>query len=211
MYKLKSLALAILCMAAASMADAQNWTLNAEASRIAFGSVKKDTVGEVHSFEKISGTVSAEGAAMIEIDLSSVQTLIDIRNERMVEHVFQNAPKANLSAQIDMAAVSALAVGASTVVDTTSRIELAGNTLELDAELYVLRVSEGQVMVATNDMIMLSTADMGLTAGIDKLANLGATHIAINYEPDNPASGHLYRSVGFEPAHQNDLFSGPTS
>lgn len=50
-----------------------------------------------------------------------------------------------------------------------------------------------------------------LTAGIDKLANLGATRIAINYEPDNPASGRLYRSVGFEPARQNGLFSGATS
>lgn len=49
-----------------------------------------------------------------------------------------------------------------------------------------------------------------LTAGIAKLVDLGASRIAINYEPDNPASGHLYRSVGFEPANQKDLFSGAT-
>ena len=172
MYKLKNLAVAALFATLGNMATADSWTLNADASRIAFGSVKKDTVGEVHSFESISGTVGADGAAMIEIDLSSVQTLIDIRNERMVEHVFKNAPKAMLNAQIDMAEVSGLAVGSSTVVDATGNIELAGNALEIDAELFVLRINDAQVMVSTNDMIMLSIADMGLSAGIDKLMEL---------------------------------------
>jgi cytochrome c2 len=172
LYKLKNLAVAALFATLGNMATADSWTLNADASRIAFGSVKKDTVGEVHSFESISGTVGADGAAMIEIDLSSVQTLIDIRNERMVEHVFKNAPKAMLNAQIDMAEVSGLAVGSSTVVDATGNIELAGNALEIDAELFVLRINDAQVMVSTNDMIMLSIADMGLSAGIDKLMEL---------------------------------------
>ena len=71
-----------------------------------------------------------------------------------------------------MAEVTALAVGASTVVEATRNIDLAGNTLELEAELFVLRISDMQVMVSTNDMIMLSIADMGLSAGIDKLMEL---------------------------------------
>lgn len=49
-----------------------------------------------------------------------------------------------------------------------------------------------------------------LTAGVDLLARAGAERISIVYEPDNPASGHLYRSVGFEPDRQTDLFAGPT-
>jgi len=47
-----------------------------------------------------------------------------------------------------------------------------------------------------------------LTAGVDRLAEAGAERISIGYEPDNPASGHLYRSVGFEGVKQTDLFSG---
>lgn len=38
-----------------------------------------------------------------------------------------------------------------------------------------------------------------LTAGVDRLAAAGAERIKICYEPDNPASGHLYRDVGFRP------------
>lgn len=48
-----------------------------------------------------------------------------------------------------------------------------------------------------------------LTAGINRLADAGAKRISIGYEPDNPASGHLYRSVGFVPHSQSDLFAGP--
>jgi len=50
-----------------------------------------------------------------------------------------------------------------------------------------------------------------LTAGIDLLAAAGAGRISICWQPDNPASGHLYRSVGFEPVVQTDLYAGPTS
>lgn len=172
MFKLKFLALAASLVAFGGIASAETWTLNADASRVAFGSVKKDTVGEVHSFEGLSGTVAADGTVAVEIDLTSVETLIDIRNERMVEHVFNNTPKAMINASIDLDEVSGLAVGESTLVDATGTIELIGNSLELDTEMFVLRVSDSQVMVTTNDMIMLSTADLGLTAGIDKLMEL---------------------------------------
>ncbi len=49
-----------------------------------------------------------------------------------------------------------------------------------------------------------------LTAGVELLAQAGAERISIAFHPDNPASGHLYRSVGFEPHRQTDLWSrGP--
>jgi RimJ/RimL family protein N-acetyltransferase len=46
-----------------------------------------------------------------------------------------------------------------------------------------------------------------LTAGVDLLAKAGAQRVKICFEPDNPASGHLYLSVGFEPDRQTVVFS----
>ena len=46
-----------------------------------------------------------------------------------------------------------------------------------------------------------------LTAGIELLARAGAERVSITYEPSNPASSHLYRSVGFEPHRHTDVFS----
>ncbi|MEM7323812.1 MAG: GNAT family N-acetyltransferase [Actinomycetota bacterium] len=50
-----------------------------------------------------------------------------------------------------------------------------------------------------------------LTAGVNRLLDAGATRIKICYEADNPASGRLYRDVGFEPLKENDVFIGPTA
>jgi len=48
-----------------------------------------------------------------------------------------------------------------------------------------------------------------LTTGVDRLAAAGATRVKICYEPDNPASGHLYRGVGFEPDRRTVVLSRP--
>lgn len=172
MHKLKTLALAGLITAIGGFASAESWTLNGDTSRVAFGSVKSDTNGEVHHFNGLSGSVSAEGAVSIAIDLASVETNIDIRNERMAEYVFNNTPQAMIAAQIDMTEVVGLAVGESTVVEADGSLTLVGSEVELYAEMYVLRISEDQVMVSTNDMIMLSMEDVGLIAGINKLREL---------------------------------------
>ena len=50
-----------------------------------------------------------------------------------------------------------------------------------------------------------------LTTGIDLLAEAGAEHVKICYEPGNPASKNLYLGVGFEPTRQTVAFSRRTS
>lgn len=172
MHKLKTLALAGLIATVGGIASAESWTLDGDASRVAFGSVKKNTTGEVHSFAGVSGSVTLDGAVSIEIDLASVETNIDIRNERMIEHVFKNSPKAMLTAQIDMAEVDGLGVGDSTVLEADATLSMVGVEAELYTDMFILRLSEDRVMVSTNDMVMLSLEDVELMGGIDKLQAL---------------------------------------
>lgn len=159
-------------MALADGHATSTWTLDSETSRLAFGSVKKDTVGEVHSFERISGTVGSDGATRIKIDLTSVQTNIDIRNERFGEHVFKGATTATLSTMIDMDAMAAMAVGSTEVVDVEAVLSFLGADIEVEAELFVARLTDTSVMVTTNDMIFVGTEDLGITAGVNKLMEL---------------------------------------
>lgn len=179
----KALALTATMTALGGAALADGWMLNGDASRIAFGSVKENIIGEVHSFQKVSGSASADGAVKVEIDLASVDTLIDIRNERMVEHVFKKTPKAVIEAQIDMDSVASLDVGAGAVIEATGTIEVVGNALEIDTEMYVTRISADQVMVTTNDMIMLHTEDLELDGGIDVLQSLAGLSLITRVSP----------------------------
>ncbi len=156
----------------AGPALAEGWTLVPDGSHLAYGSIKKDSVGEVNSFTSLSGTVSPDGQAMIEIDLSSVETNIDIRNERMIEYVFRKAGTATLMAEIDMGELSALEVGQTATVDSEAVLSLVGTDVEFDAELFVARLSEKSVLVTTNDMVFIGTEDAGVNAGVDKLMEL---------------------------------------
>ena len=154
------------------MANAETWTLDGEASHLAFGSIKKDKIGEVNSFSGLKGTVDADGKADVTIDLTTLETNIDIRNERMLEHVFKGAGEAQLTAQLDMDEVKGLAVGEMAVVDVEGALSLLGVSTELDLEMVVVRLAENKVMALSNDMVFVGTEELGVTAGIDKLMEL---------------------------------------
>ncbi|MDA7964028.1 YceI family protein [Ruegeria sp.] len=170
--KLLLKAITIASTIIAAPAFAANWTLNSDASHLAYGTVKIDDVGEVNSFTNLSGHVRDDGHVKIDIDLSSVETNIDIRNERMIEHVFRKAATATLTANIDMDAVSKLKVGESSVVEVDATLSLVGTDVEFYTDMYILRLAEDSVMVSTNDMVFISTEDAGVSAGVDKLMEL---------------------------------------
>ncbi len=149
------------------------WKSVDDQSRVAFGSVKKDVVGEVHHFNRVSGSVSDGGELKINIDLSSVETNIDIRNERMAKHVFDaGKATATITGQIDMAEITSLKPGEMTVIEVETQLAFAGSENDVDAEMLVARLTDNRVLVTTSDFIMLSTEDLGIDAGIDELMKL---------------------------------------
>ena len=155
----------------AGPAMAAGWALSSDESKVAFGSVKKDTVGEVHHFGNLTGSVAEDGTAKVDIDVTSVETWIDIRNERMQKMVFDAVgfPLATISAKIDMEDVSGLKPGETTSITSEATITLVGQEIPVEADLFVVALSDQKVMVTTDEMIMLSTADLGIDEGVDQL------------------------------------------
>lgn len=172
MHKFKLMISATLLSLAATGVQAENWTLEPSLSNLTFASIKNDYTGENHTFTNLSGMVSDDGEVMLSIDLGSLETMIDIRNERMIEHVFNAVPDASVTASIDVAELDELAVGEATTLDTFGMLSLLGTELPLDASLFVMRLSESRVLVTTNGMVMMSTEDAGINAGIDVLQEL---------------------------------------
>jgi len=162
-------ALTGLALAFAIPAFAESWTLDGESSKVAFGSVKKDTVGEVHHFSSLSGSVDDSGKVSVEIDVASVETWIDIRNERIQKMVLNASPKAVLSAQIDADALGKLAPGDTTLVDVEGTLSLNSNDVPIETSLFVARLSKKKMLVTTDEMIMLSTKEAGIDDGVSEL------------------------------------------
>lgn len=150
-----------------------NWASVDEQSRIAFGSIKSNETGEVHHFNKVSGTVSEGGELRIDIDVTSVETNIDIRNERMGKLIFQDGKAtATITGEIDMDEVKGLKPGETSIVEVTGTLTFLGAENDFDAEMIVARLTEDRVLVANADFIMVSTEDLGITEGIDGLMKL---------------------------------------
>ena len=150
------------------------WTLEAETSNVTFGSIKNDYVGEAHSFGDISDHVSEAGEVLLELGLASVNTNIDIRNERMIANVFGDAAKASLNATVDPSALDDLAPGESMVIDVEATLDLLGVETPFDLSLFVLRLSSDRVLASTNAPVFLSTEDLKIDAGIDVLQELAS-------------------------------------
>ena len=153
-------------------ASEAGWVLDNEASTVSFGSVKKGSVGEAHHFSKLSGTVNHDGDVAIEVDLTSVETWIDIRNERIMEHVFLSTPAAVFTANVDMASLEGLAVGDIQDTELNGKFTLGAVDIDVQADLVAVRLSETRVMILTAEMFWITTEEAGIDAGVDKLMEL---------------------------------------
>jgi len=156
---------------AATSAGAGDWRLASAESRLAFVSTKAGDVAETHTFQDISGAVSAQGQAALEVALASVETGIDIRNERMQAMLFETEihPIARITADLALDDLQELAVGARAERTTEIDVSLHGVSADFEADLFVTRIGENRVLVETASPVLVHAADFDLVAGLESL------------------------------------------
>ena len=161
-------------LAAAPASDAETWTLEPEESRLFFGSIKADAVGESHQFQEFSGQVDETGRFDLTIDLASLETGIDIRNKRMREFLFETAnfDQATLVGELDLDAYRDLAVGEMTRTSLTATLSLHGAENELQADVAAVRLADNKVAVFPAQLMFINAEAYGLGDGVDKLRQL---------------------------------------
>ena len=149
------------------------WTLDPAGSRLAYVSIKAGEIAETNRFDTLSGSVAADGTATLDIDLASVNTGVDIRNERMREIFFAVAenPKASVTATLDPARFAGLAVGQSVTRPLKASVTIKGMTSDVETEVLVTRTGEDRVLVVPTAPVIVSTDMFGLT---DELGELRA-------------------------------------
>ena len=150
-----------------------DWAIDPKASHLAYVSVKAGEIAEANRFDNVSGSMTAEGVARLEVALASVNTGVDIRDERMREIFFEVAefPSAVVTAQIDPAKFAALEVGKAMVQPVTAKLVLKGMEADVEARVQVARISEDRVIASTTQPIIITTDMFGLT---DELGELRA-------------------------------------
>ncbi|MEL7198093.1 MAG: YceI family protein [Pseudomonadota bacterium] len=150
------------------------WTLDGEASELSYVTIKADEIAEINSFEGLSGSVSGEGVASLEIDLSSVETGVDIRNERMREIFFvvSDNPTASVSATLDPASFEALQVGDSVTTELAGTLNLKGVEAPFQTDVTVTRAGPDRVLAVSDAPVIVDAGQLELNDGLAQLQEL---------------------------------------
>lgn len=166
--------LALVVAAALSFSAAADWSVNSAQSSLNFVSVKNDVVAETHSFKDLTGKLTEAGEFSVAIAAMSIDTIIPIRNERILEHVLAAKQYATINAKgkVDSKVLTGLKTGDSIVVDQALDLTLLTKTQSLMAKVKVTKVSDSQLVVTTIAPIMLDVNKFELNAGVEKLREL---------------------------------------
>lgn len=157
-----------------TQALAADWNVDKANSQLNFMSIKKTSIAENHVFQSFTGSIADSGALQLTIDLSSVDTNIEIRNQRMRDYLFDvaNFASAEFAAQVDMQAVDTLAVGQSQQMQLEGQLSLHGQTVPTTLDLMVSKLAADKLFVTTAKPVIVQADQFDLAKGIDKLMAL---------------------------------------
>jgi len=150
------------------------WKIDPAQSTLSLVTVKKGAVAESHVFKTVNGDVAPDGNAKIVVDLASIATENDDRDSRMKEFLFEVAkyPTATVTAKLDPAKFENLGVGDRRIEPVSLIVDLHGGKAQVDADVYVTRLSDDRILVETVKPIVLESEDFGFLPGLEKLKEL---------------------------------------
>jgi len=160
-------------LAIASCGVHADWQLNSRDSAVNFISTKKTSTSEVHYFKSLSGSIE-NGKASVLIDLSSVETNIPIRNERMQSLLFEtnNFLSASISAEIDSAKLLNMKCGDSESMSLVLGLDFHGISKQIESEVHIVKLTNDSVQVYSQHPIIIKAEDFGLAKGVEALRNI---------------------------------------
>lgn len=162
-----------LCFGFSFTVQAQ-WQLDNSQSKLHFVSIKSSAVAETHTFKKLVGQMTEQGAASVTIELATVDTKIDIRDQRMNQYLFEAVkfPQAKVTTQVEMAALANLKAGESKTVEQTFNVDLHGHQISIVTKCLVARLAGNQIRVSSVEPLLVNASQFGLLKGIEKLREL---------------------------------------
>jgi OmpA-OmpF porin, OOP family len=162
----------VLACAAIGPARAQDWLLNAGASHFYMQTAKAQKIIETHQFTGLDGGINANGEASIKIDLTSVASGVDVRDVRMRFLLFETYkfPHAEVTARLDMAKLKELLTTTRIAYPLKFTLRLHGIASEIEAPVYVTRIGDRAVSVATAKPIIIAAETFDLAGGVAKLS-----------------------------------------
>ncbi|MBO6919455.1 MAG: YceI family protein [Rhizobiaceae bacterium] len=150
---------------------ANDWSVNEDLSSLTYVSTKKEHVAKNHVISGISGGVDASGNLSISLDMDTVDSEIEVRDQRMKDWLYKvdSFPAATFSAEIDLDEYSSLEVGESTESFVEGELSLVGITTEIEFDVLVTRTGEDSVIVNTAAPVIVSANNLQINEVVEAL------------------------------------------
>jgi len=170
----------LLVVSQSAFAD---WVLDKDQSILNFITTKNASKTEIQSFESMQGRIKGNQATL-SVDLSSVDTGIDIRDDRLRTLFFNIAkfPEATASLKIGSADIKAIKLGYSKEMELDAVIDLYGVKQTLAIVVQVTRLKEGKLLVFSKQPLIVNLKNFNLLEGLNKLrdiAKLQSINVAV--------------------------------
>jgi OOP family OmpA-OmpF porin len=151
---------------------AQDWKLNPATSKLSVTSTKLKTIVETHEFTGLDGSVSPDGSARVEVNLSSLATGVDIRDVRMRFLFFETFkfPSAVITARLDKSKLSGVLAGTPVSLTLPVELDLHGVKKQLNADVLVTRSGPNSISVISSKPVVVQVADFDLTESLGRLS-----------------------------------------
>jgi polyisoprenoid-binding protein YceI len=155
-------------------AMAGDWQVNQDHSRVSFISVKNNDIAEVHHFKHVAGSLTDAGAFALSIDLNSVDTGIQIRDERMQTILFEVAqfPQLKVDAVINPKLLMGMKAGDTLTTQINATVEMHGKTQKKSIDVLVAKLSDNKMVVSSFAPMIIQADEFNFVTGVEKLREI---------------------------------------
>jgi polyisoprenoid-binding protein YceI len=160
------------------------WQVNASSSSLTFNTTKSGSAGvggitEIMRFTRYEGDLNKLGHIELKIDLTSIDSGIPIRDERLQTMLWNvgQYPSVTFSAKISPETMRNL-TKEPMVLEVHGLLTMAGQSQPVKTQLQVTPVN-GKVLVSTLRPILVKADDFGLSSGVEALrAIMGLNYLS---------------------------------
>ena len=173
---ISSILISLLLTTTVSLPALATWKLDNENSQLSFMSVKKGSIAENHSFSKLAGIITEQAQVNISVDLSSVNTNIAIRDDRMKAFVFETDTysTANFTAALESSLLKSLVIGEDKNLTISGVLSFHGEQQTIMLDVSVIKLNADKILVNTIKPFFIQADAYGVVAGINKLKELAS-------------------------------------
>lgn len=172
----KSIKTLVFSLSFLSLSCFANWQVRGKDSAITFVSTKQSHIREVHQIAGFDVLVEASKKVVVKLDLSSVESGIPIRNERMKTMLFDISNFRYATLAFDLPE-SLNDINTATRFNISAQLELKGKTSPVQLDMLV-SPGDGQVTATLLKPVIVTAQQFGLEKGVDALREIaGLTSI----------------------------------